>query len=134
MNANAKKWVVALRSGEYKQVKNVLCELDEEHNLVGHCCLGVACELYQEDRGVLCNNAVNIRIEQGDNIICNTFEEEYQVLPSCVTEWLGIEEDSGAFRDENKIPYCLAHLNDAGKTFDQIADVIESEPDGLFSD
>ena len=39
MNANAKKWVRALRSGKYKQGREWLRAGDT------FCCLGVACEL-----------------------------------------------------------------------------------------
>jgi hypothetical protein len=41
-------------------------------------------------------------------------------------EWIGIN-------DENRVEY-LAHLNDEGHTFSEIADIIESEPEGLFND
>ena len=42
MNAAAKKWVKALRSGKYKQTIGHLA--DE----TGFCCLGVACELAKQ--------------------------------------------------------------------------------------
>lgn len=38
-----RKWVEALRSGEYKQT------IGELQNNVGHCCLGVACEIFIQE-------------------------------------------------------------------------------------
>lgn len=43
LNENAKKWVQALRSGEYKQGKDALRDNDK------FCCLGVACEVYKKE-------------------------------------------------------------------------------------
>lgn len=40
-------WIKVLRSGEYKQVKNVLC-----NGQGGYCCLGVLQELAAKDGGV----------------------------------------------------------------------------------
>jgi len=46
INLNAQKWIAALRSGEFKQTKDGLKELAGDDSVVGHCCLGVACEVY----------------------------------------------------------------------------------------
>ncbi len=136
MNKNARKWVAALKSGEYKQVKHVLCELDDEHNLVGHCCLGVACELYQEEVGGLDikidKEMIDGRFVTFADFNPGEFTQGVTVLPECVGEWLGLNDISGGFRDEHKASHSLASLNDNGKSFDQIADAIESEPNGLF--
>ena len=40
--AAIRKWVAALRSGEYKQTIGTL------QNSHGHCCLGVACEIFTD--------------------------------------------------------------------------------------
>ena len=47
MNEYAKKWVEALRSGEFKQGKYQLKTFDEEGN-TRYCCLGVAEEVIDE--------------------------------------------------------------------------------------
>jgi hypothetical protein len=61
------------------------------------------------------------------------FYEGYRgVLPNSVQKWLGLRTDSGYYLqpvDKNS----LARQNDAGATFAEIADLIESEPLGLFS-
>lgn len=40
----------------------------------------------------------------------------------------------GRFISPNKLDYSLAGMNDGGATFGEIADMIESEPEGLFAD
>ena len=125
----ANKWVKALRSGKYTQTKNNLC------NAVGHCCLGVLCELYINDTK--------------DNIKSNSgrFDSEDELLPPCVMKWAGMVYDeertgyanknSGTFLIEDK-QVCLASWNDGQSrpfrnkdnsvvkgTFENIANVIE---------
>lgn len=42
-----RKWVLALRSGKYKQTRETLVRMNEKTQLPkAHCCLGVACEVY----------------------------------------------------------------------------------------
>lgn len=43
---NVKTWVNALRSGEYEQTTEHLCEVDDIDGTTGYCCLGVACDLF----------------------------------------------------------------------------------------
>jgi hypothetical protein len=104
LNPNAKKWVEALRSGKYEQGRN---RLKTAHN--EFCCLGVACELAIE-AGV-------IREYEG----CNSF------LSLPVVRWLGLNTGSGAYMGG-----ALHKDNDNGSSFLEIADIIESQPDGLF--
>lgn len=41
-----KKWIKALRSGEYKQAKNELRSLGgTDGEVLGYCCLGVLCDI-----------------------------------------------------------------------------------------
>ena len=112
MNENAKKWVAALRSGEYPQTKKCL----QDKN--GFCCLGVACDLYQKEVG-------------GIDIDSRGFIDgsEYgQVLPHEVMGWLGLRTKDGSITIEQR----LSLYNDEGKSFSEISDIIESEPAGLF--
>ena len=119
LNQNAKKWVAALRSGDYRQGKGAL--LTNE----GYCCLGVACALYiHEGLGT----AIEIL---GDPTAGH--------LPEVVKEWLNLSTRSGAYDGpEHRDTYglttstWLVNDNDYGKTFSEIADIIESEPEGLF--
>ncbi len=114
MNDNARKWVKALRSGRYRQGKKVLCRYGY------YCCLGVACLVYLEDNpGALETKKV------GNGVV--EFDSEDIGLPQVVRKWLGLSSVNGAF-DGN----CLTNLNDDGISFSELADIIESEPNGLF--
>ena len=113
MNNNAKLWVEALRSGEYEQGSGWLQDGNR------YCCLGVACIVYEKQ-----TEAILSRDDDGVLNSCQYLGNDY-----CeVKQWLGLRDSVGGFhRDSN-----LASLNDEGKTFGEIADVIESEPEGLF--
>ena len=117
---NRAKLVAALRSGEYKQTKN--CLYDGE----GYCCLGVACDIFSKEVGgefVIDNGHYYFRYNDGEN-------KNY--LLGEVREFFGFETRSGSFTTENGDIKNLALLNDDyGKSFLEIADIIESEPEGL---
>ena len=128
MNANAEKWVAALRSGEYAQAKGALRAYNS------YCCLGVACDLYAKETGqgewldleiledqIGVRGAITFRV--------NEWEGRY-TLPSEVQGWLGLSEEAGKYLDPDWVS--LADLNDLNTPFDQIADIIESQPTGLF--
>lgn len=150
-----RKWVAALRSGEYAQAKEALREPAEQRldGKVGYCCLGVACE-------VAIQNGVDfVRLnpndpadyeywgwkdetdynEQDEPIGSFDWQDEQDAeLPPALKQYYGITstgtlleeayktDDSGTRRD-------LIGLNDNDWTFEQIAGVIEEgkfvEPD-----
>ncbi len=120
MNDNAKRWVKALRSGEYQQTVKRLHRITD--GVDSFCCLGIACKLYAEDHDIT------------TVIQANTFEDDAvayasyaAILPHQVQYWLGLNDRAGGFGYET-----LADRNDRGATFVEIADIIESEPPGLF--
>jgi hypothetical protein len=125
--AEARKlWVEALRSGEFAQTTGVL--RDEN----GYCCLGVACEIAVQ-HGV-------IEPPQGHKAVAGrifyNFDGSDATLPDSVREWLGLWADDGSiYNDGSGSIYndgeSLTKMNDNGKTFAEIAAVIEDEPDGL---
>lgn len=107
MNDNVRKWVEALRSGEYGQTRGQLAKgLGNER---AYCCLGVACRLYRAE-----HPSFRYRGENGD-------------LPQRVQDWLGLADSVGWFGGES-----LARRNDNGASFADIADIIERQPRGLF--
>lgn len=111
LNENAKKWVKALRSGEYNQCTSQL----QDHK--GYCCLGVACAVYEKETG-------NELYKENGQYNSGNLTDSYQE----VKKWLGLNTSIGSYKGGN-----LAALNDIENyTFKQIADVIESEPEGLF--
>lgn len=94
------KWLVALRSGEYKQITNYLKTPD------GYCCIGVLCDLVNHDAWDDPNVAGSWSSWKSGAI---TFEAG---LPP-------------AFLPD-AVQCKLIHLNDAdGKSFSEIADWIE---------
>lgn len=124
-----KKWVAALRSGEYSQTDGALHKPANN----GFCCLGVACDIsglgkWEGDvYGIL-----TYRPKTGKGSPTN--------LPGAVRDWLGLRTVSGQFKEadddiyqgEELIKTSLVAKNDEeGYTFKEIADIIESEPKGL---
>ena len=113
--AEARKlWIAALRSGEFEQCKEVLC------NGKAHCCLGVLCE-------VAIAHGVPIKRRMAINQECVVFDGIESYAPLSAQSWVGLREQEGRF-DGN----LLTHLNDTGMSFAEIADIIEAEPEGLF--
>ncbi len=100
----AKQWVAALRSGKYKQGKNVLRSGDE------FCCLGVLCDLHGE--------TIDGHSWNNDRYCSSTI-----ALPDQVREWAGVNSASGRLSNGR----CLTTMNDYGVTFDEIARIIEED-------
>lgn len=115
--AHRKEWVAALRSGKYKQGKYALKNKKDEY-----CCLGVACEV----AGIKAS-------EYPDEDTIYQFDGMIEHLDESTLNYFGIA-DYGFYNQNNNIQNnSLIKLNDTeGYNFDQIADVIESEPEGLF--
>lgn len=118
LNKNAKKWVKALRSRKYKQTTQILYQDGK------FCCLGVACDLAVK-AGVISEPE-----KQG---MYRVYDGQENVLPKRVQKWLGLSTTTGSFTYKGE-DADLTTLNDEERmTFGQIARVIESEPEGLFT-
>ena len=104
----AKRWIAALRSGDYTQQKGSLANLHRTQ----HCCLGVLCEL-----------AIKEGVEIDTYETVPGFDDECAYLPYRVQDWAGIRNRYGQ-STEGDID--LMAMNDEGHTFDAIADVIET--------
>lgn len=122
LNANAKLWVKALRSGKYKQAKEVLSDRK------GYCCLGVACEVYQKKVGDLVIDRLSVGSVEGKKVKCVSYDNEKYTLPDKVRKWLGLSENDGCYEADSLV----GHNDKQDFNFKQIARVIESMPDGLF--
>lgn len=115
-----KDWTAALRSGEYEQTDAYL------RDSVGYCCLGVLCDLAVKA------NVIPAPTEQEDGVFI--YDGNTRTLPDEVKEWVGLKHDDGSFTPpDDSIPDSLAQMNDASETFKNIADMIESTPEGLFA-
>ena len=125
MTEPQKLWLDALRSGKYKQTKEVLKDKN------GYCCLGVLCQLYNDNvckieepmEYHMISNSEDM--EQGK--VCASFDSECQVLPRVVQKWVGLKDSIG------RLGGCsLTIMNDEGKTLSEIADTIEQNQYKLF--
>ena len=109
-----KIWVAALRSGKYAQVKGAL------HFKGGHCCLGVACEVYDE--------YMDGPGWQGNTTDAASYMGEISELPAKVRDWLGLETKGGAvYTDAPVGSRSLITMNDSGVGFERIAQIIEED-------
>lgn len=125
LNKNAQKWVKALRSGMFPQGKKALSPGGT------YCCLGVACVLAVMEGVIPPPQDKNNKL---------AFDGNTEYLPNSVRNWLGLTNYTGEFYNTEildsltgkKIVSSLAGLNDQGCSFSAIADVIESQPEGLF--
>lgn len=125
-----KKWLSALRSGEYLQSKGTLKNED------GYCCLGVLCDLYAKE-----HDDVNWEHRTFEDSQCDKFyfDGNSEYLSLSVIEWAGLKShdpsiqieyenvnDNGTtFTDYYEQP--LSELNDEGVSFMKIADYIEDK-------
>lgn len=126
LNPNAQAWVYTLRSGKYEQTKGHLHVVAKDgESPLGWCCLGVACDLFDKANPGELQRAIFAGFME-------SFEGSTSFLPQKVATWLGVSSILGQYgppEDEKS----LARDNDDGKTFLEIAEIIESEPERLFT-
>lgn len=110
-----KKWVDALRSGKYRKT---LGQLRSDRNCF--CALGVLQDLYMKD-----NHTINWDTPDECGIIPFYSDDEFPI--SAVGDWAGIEDfREGLIEVDGKM--CLiSQLNDDGKSFDEIAELIDKQ-------
>jgi hypothetical protein len=96
------KWLKALRSGKYKQTKNVLRKARG-----GFCCLGVLCDIVKPDGWY--KDQDKVWGFQGS-------ECTYDFPPTSILAETGLPTELGSD---------LAVMNDSGRSFKEIADYIE---------
>jgi hypothetical protein len=122
-----KKWVKALRSGKFKQGTGTL----KQYNSKGqpqHCCLGVLCELYNSEMKKSKKKTIPEKIYDNDmdfSFGYSRFGGSKEDLPREVMKWSGIENSLGQFNLSDNHYETLADLNDLGRKFKTIADIIE---------
>lgn len=101
------KWISALRSGNYRQIRGSL------RGRGGFCCLGVLCDLTKE---VLDTNWTPR----------NSFLGSYSLLPKGVIKLVGLNYADPMISKNGK-PMTLAQINDFGMSFKDIANIIEEQ-------
>lgn len=121
-----KKWVKALRSGKYKQGKHTL----KQYNSKGqaqHCCLGVLCELYNQEMKKNKKKTLPEEVFTYDGNFPYgfvRFGDQDNILPRKVMEWAGMITPIGQLPCDLKF-YDLTDYNDEGIKFKTISDTIE---------
>ncbi len=113
----AKKWVAALRSGLYKGTKGTLKTTDINGENPRYCCLGVLCEVYNQEHKIPCDM---------DN----------DVLPLNVQKWASMQSSEGTYKWDkygDAIEAAqLTYQNDKAKRgFKGIANIIERHVENL---
>jgi hypothetical protein len=120
MNKEIKtKWLAALRSGEYKQGMGALHNIAED----SYCCLGVLCDIYAKEH----QESENVRRPHPDSGETEMFYDESAVAPDLIVSWAGIQDGNPYIKVDNKYNRSVRQLNDNGKTFEEIADIIEEQ-------
>lgn len=121
MNPEVKaKWIEALRSGRYKQGKNMLRSGDKL------CCLGVLCEIAVQD-GVIAPPSL---YDPTEGRYAYGPYAATEALPESVWRWAGLQEGVPSWPyDRHREDYGRVGMpsddNDNGMSFTDIADKIE---------
>lgn len=119
---NRKLWTNGLRSGEFKQCKGVLESVNIKSGLIGNCCLGVACRIFERETGEKLEVRQDPTMGRTKAIVFKDGEsnETTSFLPLIVADWLGVQNTT--------ITNSLMKMNDQGKNFANIATFIENLP------
>lgn len=123
MNQEIKaRWVAALRSGDYQQGFTALCTLGGSGG-EAYCCLGVLSDLAVQD-GVI----IKVRASAMTKMRFGGEGEagSLNYLVPQVTTWAGLSSLNPFVTIDEKTGH-LSNFNDAGYTFDKIADAIEKQ-------
>jgi hypothetical protein len=112
----AEIWVRALRSGNYNQGTLKLAQ--DKGQGINYCCLGVLCDLAMQ-------NGEQIKVRQEVDSGVFLFNGASAFLPETVKTWAGLKTEEAALREFDGGTK-LSILNDQGKTFLEIADIIEN--------
>jgi hypothetical protein len=130
-----KKWVKALRSGKFKQGQGTLKQFNKQGQ-TQHCCLGVLCELYNNTMKKNKKKTLPEKVCDNDRDFSygySRFGGKKEDLPKDVMKWAGIGNSMGEFTTDDPVydQYNLADLNDTGRKFKTIADIIEKNYEQL---
>jgi hypothetical protein len=129
------KWLNALRSGEYQQGSDALKITSSEADdaPAEYCCLGVLCDLAVK-AGVIDEPVYDVT---RDWVYGDDKETSWTSLPETVSRWAGlVSEDGYDISDPYvRVPHprggevsrSLSSINDSGKTFEDIAQIIEEQ-------
>lgn len=130
-------FVTALRSGEYAQTQHMLAKRDPETGATSYCCEGVAFERYHEQLGyglrwspiIGCMVSVNPKNANVEDVMIaprDFWRDMGMLVGDHRTQFRFIMPDGMDVRGNDEYDSVqYSELNDAGFTFNQIADLIE---------
>ena len=104
-----KKWIEALRSGEYEQGTRHLSKDNK------YCCLGVLCELAVKE------GVVKKDINEG----VTSYDNKSDFLPPSVASWADMDNRGYYITYDGSIDGLYWNNDEEGLSFSQIADIIE---------
>lgn len=115
-------WVKELRSGKWEQGTRYLCK-DQKY-----CCLGVLCEIALREGVDILKKAKNV-----DDELYYVYGKDraISILPGEVMNWAEIATFVGNYTGSYTDELSLTEQNDSGKTFEEIAEVIEKNYENL---
>ena len=126
-------WLKALRGQlptKYKKVTGSLCKVTKTGKVKGHCCLGVLSDLAAK-AGII--DMPDFSGHDGFGYDTSVPYDDNDIeLSDTVVQWAGLNGTRGEFVNSRGTEVSLAGYNDGGRTFKEIADIIESKPEGLF--
>lgn len=127
------QWIAALRSGQYRQTKGLLENL-ETH---GFCCLGVGCDLFLKETRQIYDEELESALTAANYGPLG--DVDYELAPEALVKKLRLRDRDGSIdldwlesHGVEHAPKSLADMNDTGATFTQIADFIEAYPEAVF--
>lgn len=119
----AERWIAALRSGKFNQTTGVLHRTKEHgKDAEGYCCLGVLCEL------AVAEGVITSRVDSFGDLVAYGPSGHTGFLPEAVDAWAELTKGYDPVLSSGE---SLSVLNDDGKSFTEIADVIEADIDAL---
>lgn len=122
-----RKLVKALRSGRFMQGTRKLRGKDLDRDDY-YCCLGVACEVAMENGLPLSTRIIGADFGKSIFSYSDPLDQSdysWRVLPRTVQTWYEFSETDPLVNLEWWQSSTLAHLNDDGFSFTEIADIIE---------
>lgn len=121
LGPNQTKWVEALESGKFKQSESFL------RTTSGYCCLGVACAVF-EDKAELV-----LETETGTGVHVWSYDGKDTLAPKYVIDALDLYGSGGEpDKSVSESLEDLTQLNDMGRPFKEIAEVIRLNPESYF--
>lgn len=155
---NRQAWVEALRSGQYQAPvyfiypRKRLLKLQLQNGVELYSAMGVLAEIsglgewlpltdyrrppYHMSIAYICEGKIVTRplIDQEDQWLYyrapGMFSERY--IPQSVMDWVGLLTPYGKFRRQGKNPLRIV-LSGGVRTLEEVADIVETEPSGLFN-